>query len=133
MVASGVIDPGSSPGRAHFLPLSKVYHGQRPSGAAGVPWVRVQYSLVKMAYQLYNVEWFIELFDTYDFMVVCASSEQEARNWHPAGFLIKEVNREDGEDNPKFIDYLDYSKVTHIGTAVPGLEPGVIVASYNAR
>jgi hypothetical protein len=108
-------------------------------------------------YVLTTPEWFDrdyegreEIADTYDSAVVVAASEEDARKMHPQsvhGYEVRWVD--DGfreadwygtaEDGSLFevggyglwVNAADV--VVHlIGTAVPGAEPSVIVASFNA-
>jgi len=88
-----------------------------------------------MVYNLYTVEWVDEWsggWDTYDSMVVCASSERDARNWHPGGCLMEQVNADDKHPSWCHPSKTHLLEVHHIGTAVATLEPGVIAASFNA-
>ena len=68
-------------------------------------------------------------YDTYDSAVVAAKNEAAAKETHPNG------GRWQGTDSGAWCTWaydLDDVKVELIGTAVPGTEPGVIVASFNA-
>lgn len=88
-----------------------------------------------MVYNLYTVDWVGEGcggWDTFDSMVVCASSERDARNWHPRGILMEQVDADDKHPTWIHPSKTHLLKVTHIGTAISGLEPGVIAASFNA-
>jgi hypothetical protein len=64
-------------------------------------------------------------YDTYDSMVVAAASSDEARKIHPAGL--------DGWGFGWIAqDQINELVVTALGSALPTVEAGVIVASFNA-
>lgn len=79
-------------------------------------------------------------YDTYDSAVVCAESEEEAKNMHPGSGSIAIWN----EERQKYITSTgfvcwgyDWSnpedvKVTLIGVAVEGAVKEVVCASFNA-
>ena len=69
-----------------------------------------------------------EQYDTYDSAVVCADSEEEARNTHPSG------DNEDFDDDYLFSMWSRPSqvKVEYIGEADVNLKKGVVVSSFNA-
>lgn len=74
-------------------------------------------------------------YDTYDSAVVAAESEEQAKTIHPADYV-------DVGDDQWFKQDYHYGqhswampidvKVGYIGEARPGLESGVICASFNA-
>lgn len=67
-------------------------------------------------------------YDTYDSAVVCAESEETARQMNPSG-------RGDvkwGRDFSTWCSSPDKVNVQMIGEASPGLGPGVVCASFNA-
>lgn len=61
-------------------------------------------------------------YDTYDSAVVAAYDEEEARNTHPDG---------DWEYNYSWAEPEEVS-VKYIGIATTDIEPGVVLASFNA-
>jgi hypothetical protein len=61
-------------------------------------------------------------YDEYDEAVVCAESEEEARNIHPR----EGCSSLEGWIEPKDV------KVSYLGEAEKGWEKGVICASFNA-
>lgn len=61
-------------------------------------------------------------YDTYDSCIVAAETEDEARNIHPLS----------GWGSRTWARKPEYVKVELLGIAVPGTEPGVILASFNA-
>lgn len=67
--------------------------------------------------------------DTFDSVVVCAASEDEARRIHPYGHCI------DDPTVPSYIQYgwapMDKVSVKLIGTASPDILKGVVLASFN--
>lgn len=65
--------------------------------------------------------------DTYDSAVVCAESEEEARNTHPASYVKPgEWYLSNWTNSPEEVI------VQYIGVATDGLGKGVICSSYNA-
>lgn len=64
-------------------------------------------------------------YDTYDGAVVCAASEGDARRIHPCG-------SDDGWGRMDAYWAKDPERVTArmIGTAAPGVPPGVVLASF---
>jgi hypothetical protein len=70
-------------------------------------------------------------YDTFDSVVVCAATAEEARMIHPS----EDVKEWDGLEGDPCVSYWVSAKdveVELIGTAVPGLKKGVVTASYNA-
>lgn len=65
-------------------------------------------------------------YDTYDSAVVAAETEADARNIHPG--------RSEGWGDyfPTWSSSPDKVTARYIGEAMPGTEPGVILASFNA-
>lgn len=61
-------------------------------------------------------------YDVYDSAVVAAETEEEARGTHPYGNF----------SNGGWADSPEHVAAEFIGTAAPGVEAGVIVASFNA-
>ncbi len=67
-------------------------------------------------------------YDTYSDFVVCAESEEEARNTHPARW----------RDNPwteradVWCQSPDQAEVKYLGEAADDLEKGIICASFHA-
>jgi len=69
-------------------------------------------------------------YDTYDSAVVAAESAEKARETHPSSYAGIVPRRPwDGYDWASSPD-LVVAKL--IGEAAPGIEPGVIIASFNA-
>lgn len=83
-------------------------------------------------------------YDTYDSCVVIAESEDAARNINPSSFAthVKDgkwmgTYTKGGEyeyESDCWVTYgqIDQIKVTLIGVALEGKEPGVVCASFNA-
>jgi len=80
-------------------------------------------------------------YDTYDIAVVCANSEAEAKCVHPDGDFIfnngRFVSKETGyvSRSSEFSGWVHPNdlKVTFIGVAAKGMQPGTVVcASFNA-
>lgn len=67
-------------------------------------------------------------YDTYDSAVVAAPDEEAARLTHPEG----ETGWKDGFRGYLWCPKPQDVKVELIGEAAPGVEPGVICASFNA-
>jgi hypothetical protein len=83
-------------------------------------------------------------YDTYDSAVVAAESEDEARRIHPSPFYVWN----DGDaawhfayasgetEIDRYVDNwakeIEQVTVRHIGTALPGTQQGVVIASVNA-
>lgn len=66
-------------------------------------------------------------YDTYDSAVVCAPNENTARSMYPGdGTLIGDETKWVWVDDPKFVTVL------FLGEAAPGIECGVVCASFNA-
>lgn len=65
-------------------------------------------------------------YDTYDSAVVAAQSEEDARAWHPGGYMIVEV--------PEWRSWTQPENVTveFLGIAKEGTRRGTICASFNA-
>jgi hypothetical protein len=79
-------------------------------------------------------------YDTYDSCVVCASSVEEAKNWHPSGHAMYE-RREEWEyhwEKPTWGDSSDWAckpeqvECKLIGVADDSVAVGVVCASFNA-
>jgi hypothetical protein len=70
--------------------------------------------------------------DMYDSMVVCAANKRDARLWHPCGKLLEQHTYNIWF--PLWVVPEDIStlKVTFLGAAKAGLQPGVVRASFNA-
>lgn len=72
-------------------------------------------------------------YDTYDSAVVCAATEEDAKNTHPSGVLWSEL-----PEKPEWWQWKDTwgapetVKATYIGEAAPDLPPGAVCASFNA-
>lgn len=85
-------------------------------------------------------------YDTYSDAVVCAEDEGEAARIHPSsytdvdeagyfGFNAGTSDRkkfERNNDNGSWVNHISEVKVEYIGVARPGLEKGVICASFHA-
>lgn len=67
-------------------------------------------------------------YDEYDSFVVIANDESEARNTHPSGGGVDTDTFSRGNWPVKLADLV----VTLIGVANPEVNPGVVVASFNA-
>ena len=67
-------------------------------------------------------------YDTYSDMVVCASSEDEARHIHPVvgGWEYKEDDWKCWARDPEMVS------VKYIGEAAVNLEAGIVCSSYHA-
>lgn len=61
-------------------------------------------------------------YDTYDSCVVAAETEEEAREINPGGIWSSNV----------WANSPDKVTVERIGVAFDGVEPGVVIASFNA-
>ena len=70
-----------------------------------------------------NVDW-----DTYDSVIVCAESEEEAVKIHPNGDIFDTVCRW-GSEWVKDPSHVECKK---IGVADESIEKGVVLASFNA-
>ena len=66
-----------------------------------------------------------EEYDTYDSAIVCAANEDEARNTKPDA-------RPWGARFSSWCSSPDKVKVRLVGVAAEGVEPGVLLASFNA-
>jgi hypothetical protein len=64
-------------------------------------------------------------YDTYDSAIVCADSEEQARNINPEGDRW-------GERWSAWCKTPDDVSVELIGTALDDAEPGIVLASFNA-
>jgi len=64
--------------------------------------------------------------DTYDSAVVAAENEDSARRIHPGGYSEDDWSSRSWAHSPENVT------VRLIGVAEPGVEPGVVVASFNA-
>lgn len=89
-------------------------------------------------------------YDTYDSMVVCAPTEEVARNTHPLEAYISPEQWETEHHDPRFPTYASFVdnawkdkrsgwanspkdvKVTLLGTADRRIKPGIVLASFNA-
>lgn len=87
-------------------------------------------------------------YDTYDSAVVCAESEQDARNIHPSSYVTHIANgkwmgtysggaakgNEYENDTGDWVCYGDINCITveYIGVSDESIQRGVIVASFNA-
>lgn len=78
-------------------------------------------------------------FTYYDSFVVCCNTAQEARMYHPEGYLASIVDGEANEkgykqwwDNGYWVsrDQLDKVKVQHIGKALDSVPYGVVCDSF---
>lgn len=71
-------------------------------------------------------------YDTYSDAVVCAETEAEARKWHPSGNKCStEEEFKKAGDWDWATSYKDVT-VKLVGTAVDGLNAGVVCASFHA-
>ncbi len=68
-------------------------------------------------------------YDTYDAAIVCAKSEDEARQLHPSDY--KRGRHETTKEDPTWCKP-EQVEVTLIGSALEGSEAGVVLASFNA-
>jgi hypothetical protein len=64
-------------------------------------------------------------YDTYYSAIVCAKSEDEARNIHPG-------DCDWGNPYTSWCNSPDQVTVEPIGTAAPGTRQGIVLASFNA-
>ena len=66
-------------------------------------------------------------YDTYDSIIVCAETEEDARKIHPYG-------GENTKNNGEYSVWADPEDVfvEEIGTANKDVEKGVVIASFNA-
>ena len=72
-------------------------------------------------------------YDTFDSAVVCARDEVSARLIHPRGIWgTYPANWHLDEDAPGEWTRVCNVNVRYLGHAAPGIEPGVICASFNA-
>jgi len=60
-------------------------------------------------------------YDTYDSAVVCVKSAEDAKN-----FPVGDIGQFGSWTVPEFVS------VKYLGEAAPGVEPGIICASFNA-
>ena len=72
-------------------------------------------------------------YDTYDSVVVAAKNEEDAKMTHPSDIPITEWN-DTGSCDRTYGAWTSKENVQcrYLGNAVPGVEPGVICASFNA-
>lgn len=72
-------------------------------------------------------------YDTYDSAVVAAEDEASAKLIHPSGYPEREW-REEGPIDRQYGCWTSKENVRckYIGQAAPGIEAGVICASFNA-
>lgn len=70
-------------------------------------------------------------YDTYDSAVVCAANEDEARQIHPSGHEWS-WEYEKRDIGASWAATPDDVKVKLIGLAADGVEPGRVLASFNA-
>jgi hypothetical protein len=66
-------------------------------------------------------------YDTYDSMVVCAASQDDAKQFHPDGGVI-----EDWSWSHAWAKDVNHVNCVEIGEASPDQKPGTIIASFNA-
>lgn len=71
----------------------------------------------------------IDLYDAYDSAVVAAEDEDEARHVHPGS---ETAGKEDQEWLDQSWCLPEHVVVTYLGEAAPGINKGVVCASYNA-
>lgn len=79
-------------------------------------------------------------YDEFDRAIVAAETEDAARHMHPNGFAVWEGGptwigrRPDGSTWQVSETWVDPAsvRVRHIGTALPGQNAGVLLASFNA-
>lgn len=84
---------------------------------------------------IYHVQGTASGYDTYDSFVCAAASADDARRTHPSGGYSWDDTRRSWSPNPWSDEWdasIDTVTVILIGEAVPGVEAGVICASYNA-
>lgn len=86
-----------------------------------------------MTCNLYLVRWRNLAYGQYDSMVVCAPDVAGALLWHPSGALMEELIHDARHHDWAHPHEHHELAVTHVGTAVSGMEPGVLCASYLAR
>ena len=72
-----------------------------------------------------------DYYDTYDSAVVAAESDEDARSIHPDGESIDWQNAKSSLYST-WAPLASDVKVKCIGVAAPGIERGVICASYNS-
>ena len=68
-------------------------------------------------------------YDTYDSFVICCHNEDEARQSHPSGRVLKP------EDNFLLYDWTNEPaniNVKYLGEADPDLPAGIVCSSFNA-
>ena len=68
-------------------------------------------------------------YDTYDSVIVCADSEEDAKTIHPNGY---EFNKHLYPNSNPWCNEIESVKVEYIGEAKEGLPRGVVLASFNA-
>lgn len=83
-----------------------------------------------MSLNLYLLEQSInDNYDTYDSCIVAAEGEEEAKLIHPSQYPPKGWPLTDERSDWALPEHVS---VTLIGTAAPGIKPGVVLASFNA-
>lgn len=66
-------------------------------------------------------------YDEFEAFIVIASSEDDARSWHPEGEVKKDDDRwPTWTNDPSKINVVD------LGIAKPGSKPGVVLTNFNA-
>lgn len=83
------------------------------------------YSRDDLPLALFRLSWGRGDYDTFDGAIVAADDEIKASRMHP------NINDPDWGSN-EWAHSPSHVTVERIGTAVPGTQPGVILASYNA-
>jgi len=71
-------------------------------------------------------------YDTYDSAVVCAENEEEARKIHPSEYAEDKWWEKPKDPYSPWATKLENVDVKYIGEATEGVEPGIIIASFNA-
>ena len=79
-------------------------------------------------------------YDTYDSAVVCAESEQKAKEIDPSGHRVAKdgkwyfqyANGQEAEDDHSSWAAIENVKVRKIGKAEKDIELGLVLASFNA-
>ena len=71
-------------------------------------------------------------YDTFDSAIVAANSEKEAQAIHPRGSWGDEFPNRPWEEDGTWTRRPDQVEVVLIGTAAEGIQPGVVLASFNA-
>lgn len=73
-----------------------------------------------------------DAYDTYDSAVVCAESEDHARDFHPRPGKAVLIDWSRSSHNEVWCKSRDSVNVRLIGTAAEGVAAGVLCASFNA-